>query len=251
MLKHLLPWITSLLVLFNVAFADNTVRLMANTSPPYADAKLPEEGLALELVRQVFAKTAYTPAITIDSWSRALEGAALGVYDGLAAAWYSEERDKNLLFSEPYLSSDLVIVKLRSRRGTLRNVQDMAGLRLGVRPDYAYGIDFDTVQDLTLVEENHLIQNLLNLLNGSVDLVIGDQRTMVMQIKEYLADRRHKLEVIRIDLPRRERHVAISRELPGHQDIIAAFNKALAQSRKDGSYDAVLSRWDKQYGGIK
>ena len=32
------------------AAAEQTVRLMANTSPPYADRKLPDEGLALELV---------------------------------------------------------------------------------------------------------------------------------------------------------------------------------------------------------
>ena len=60
------------------AVAEQNVRLMANTSPPYADAKLPEQGLALELVKHVFAATDYSPEITIENWSRAVEGAQSG-----------------------------------------------------------------------------------------------------------------------------------------------------------------------------
>jgi polar amino acid transport system substrate-binding protein len=67
------------------SFAQQPLRLMANTSPPYADEKLPQRGLALELVEHIFAGTDITPRISIENWSRAVEGARLGVYDGLAA----------------------------------------------------------------------------------------------------------------------------------------------------------------------
>jgi polar amino acid transport system substrate-binding protein len=233
------------------AQAQETVSLMANTSPPYADAKLPNRGLALEIVEHVFSRTEYQADITIENWSRAVEGASIGVYDGLAAAWYTPERNKDLAFSEPYLSSKLIIVKRREDRGRFRQLTDLAGGRLGVRADYAYGIDFSVIPGLKLVEENHLIQNLLNLMNGSVDFVIGDQRTMTMQLHEYLQDRITRFEVLPIDLPTRERHVATSRELAGHDEILAAFNKALADSKSDGSYDAILKKWDARYEGIE
>jgi len=231
--------------------AQDTVQLMANTSPPYADVKLPNRGLALEIVEHVFSKTEYQADITIESWSRAIEGASIGVYDGLASAWYTPERGKDLLFSEPYLSSKLIIVKRLEDRGRFRQLSDLAGGRLGVRADYAYGIDFSAIPGLKLVEENHLIQNLLNLMNGSVDFVIGDQRTMTMQLHEYMQDRITRFEVLPIDLPSPARHVATSRELDGHEKIIAAFNKALAQSKADGSYNAILKKWDSRYEGIQ
>ena len=87
--------ITCLLLLITASYSgtvasQDTLRLMANTSPPYSDKTLPEQGLALEIVNHVFAATPYKPDITIDNWSRAVEGASLGVYDGLAAAWYSD-----------------------------------------------------------------------------------------------------------------------------------------------------------------
>ena len=52
-----------------VALAQQPLRLMANTSPPYADAKLPERGLALELVEHVFVATDVKPEIVMNQTS--------------------------------------------------------------------------------------------------------------------------------------------------------------------------------------
>lgn len=251
MLRFALLLVATVTFCVTPAVAEQKVRLMANTSPPYADAKLPEQGLALELVKHVFASTDYTPVITIENWSRAVEGAQLGVYDALASVWYSDERSKDLLFSEPYLRSELIILKRRADRNNYRTLEHLSGGRLGVRADYAYGVDFAAIPDLVLVKENHMIQNLLNLLNGSVDFVIGDQRTITLQLHEYLQDKITQFEVMPIKLPHVERHVAASRSLPGHEKLIAEFNRALAQTRKDGSHAAIIKKWDARYGGIE
>ncbi len=224
---------------------------MANTSPPYADAKLPEQGLALELVKTVFADTDFTPRITIENWSRALEGTEVDVYDALAAVWYSPEREKDLLFSKPYLQSKLLILKLRSNQGRYWSLDQLAGSRLGVRTDYAYGVDFSTIPDLTLVEEDQLVPNLLNLLDGKVDFVIADQRTAAMQLHEFFNDRITQFAVTEIALSPVERHVAASRAWPEGEAMIAAFNRALEARQKDGSLDAIIRKWDERYGGVE
>jgi polar amino acid transport system substrate-binding protein len=228
--------------------AQQPVKLIANISPPYADKTLPEGGLALELVRHTFKRAGYEPDITIDSWPRAMEGVSIGLYDALASAWYTEERAANYLFSDPYLSSKLILVKLRADQGDYFEIAHLAGKRLGVRVDYAYGIDFDAVPDLKLVQENHLIQNLLNLLNGSVDFVIGDQRTVALQLHQYLDKQLHKFEVVDMNLPGRDRHVAATLSGANREKMIADFNRALAASRKDGSHAAIIKKWDDRYG---
>jgi polar amino acid transport system substrate-binding protein len=248
MLKFVSLLLVTIALYGGAATAQDKVSLMANTSPPYSDKRLPDQGLALELVKHVFAGTSYQPEITIDNWSRAVEGASLGVYDGLAAAWYSEARNQDLLFSEPYLSSKLIILKLRGNPRKYSTLQDLSGGKLGVRVDYAYGVDFEAIPDLTLVQENHLIQNLLKLLNGSVDFVIGDRRTIIMQLNEYLSDKMTKFEVLEISLPAVQRHVAISRERADHEKVIAQFNTSLAESRKNGSLDAIIKQWDGRLG---
>jgi polar amino acid transport system substrate-binding protein len=235
---------------FQAANAEQTVRLMANTSPPYSDDKLPERGLALELVEHIFSRTDYTPDISIDSWSRALEGVSIGVYDALAAAWYTEERNEEFMFSEPYLDSKLIILKARSTTARPRSLGDLTGARIGVRADYAYGVDLSQIPNVQLVEENHLIQNLLNLLNGRVHFVIGDKRTVIFQLNEYLKGQIHKFSVVDIDLEGRQRHVAASRAMKGNTEMIKAFNKALAETRKDGSYDAIIKKWDERHADL-
>jgi polar amino acid transport system substrate-binding protein len=245
-----------LLLLVAVAFSAGTqaaqpVQLMANTSPPYADASLPDQGLALELVKHIYAGTDYVPEITIEGWSEAIEGTRVGVYDALASVWYSRDREKDLLFSEPYLRSELLILKLRTNQGVYRNLQDLAGSRLGVRTDYAYGVDFSGIPNLHLVQEGELAPNLLNLLNGKVDFVIADQRTAAMELHQYFADKITQFEVVDIDLPPVERHVAASRSWPGHEKMIAEFNRSLAAAQKDGSLDAIIKKWDARYGGVE
>lgn len=251
MFRFSLVLLTGLLAFSSATMAEQQLQLRANTSPPYADEKLPERGLALELVEHIYARTDYKPVITIESWSRAMEGVQMGVFDALAAAWYTPERNESLMFSEPYLSSKLIMVKSRKNTRNYRQLSDLAGHKLGVRTDYGYGVDFTSVPGLELVQENHLIQNLLNLLNGSVDFVIGDERTLNYQLNEFLKDRKHQFQVVSLQLPERARHVAASRDVKGHEEMVAAFNKALAESRKDGSYDAIVSKWNERYGQIK
>jgi len=233
------------------ARAGEELRLLANTSPPYADANLPEQGLALELVKHVFARTDYSPVITIENWSRAVEGARMGVYDALASVWKSPEREEDLLFSDPYIESDLILLKLRANRRPYKSLQDLAGSRLGVRTDYAYGVDFTAVPGLILVQEDLLASNLLNLINGKVDFVIADQRSANMQLHELFRDRINQFQVLDIDLPKVARHVAAARSWPGHEAMIAAFNKALASAREDGSLDAIIRKWDERYVGVE
>ncbi len=233
------------------AQAEQAFRLMANTSPPYADAQLPDQGLALELVKSVFAQTDYAPEITIENWSRALEGTQVDVYDALAAAWYSKEREEDLLFSKPYLRSELLILKLRSNQGRYTSLDQLAGSRLGVRTDYAYGVDFSAIPNLTLVEEDQLVPLLLNLLNGKVDFVIADQRSAAMELHEYFKDKITQFAVVDIPLPPVERHVAASRAWPEAEDMIAEFNRALAAKQKDGSLEAIIRKWDERYGGLE
>ncbi|MEM9256870.1 MAG: transporter substrate-binding domain-containing protein [Pseudomonadota bacterium] len=240
-----------LVLLCGKVAAEQELTLIANTSPPYADNQLPDQGLAMELVKHVFSRTDYTPEITIESWSRAVEGARLGVYQALASVWYSPDRDKDLLFSQPYLRSELIILKRRTDTTHYRELADLAGKRLGVRTDYAYGVDFRSVPGLQLVEENHLVQLLLRLLNGSVDAVIGDRRTVTMQLNEFLQDRLNEFAVTPIQLPDVERHVAASRSWEGHEAMIGAFNKALIEVEKDGSHAAIIKQWDERYGEIQ
>lgn len=229
------------------ARAAEPVTVMTNQWPPYVDPQLPEQGLAVELVRHIFARAGYTVDNTIESWPRAMEGVRIGLYDALGAAWYNEERAQDFIYSEPYLVNELIVVKRRDLPGNFTTLGSLQGARLGLAPDYAYGVDLAALTGVEPTYENHIIQNLLNLLNAKVDFVVGDRRVIAQQLEEYLKSRRHEIAVTDIALPPRTLHVAASREVKNSAKLIAAFNNALAEVKRDGSYQQIIDKWRARY----
>ncbi len=223
------------------------VTMMTNTWPPYVDAQLPEGGLALELVTHIFQQAGLPVDNSIERWPRAMEGVRVGLYDVLGAAWRDEERERDFIYSDPYLLNDIILVTTKAANRRPRSLEQLAGSRIGVLEDYSYGVDLKGIDGVSLVVENHMIQSLMNLFNGKVDYVIGDNRVIALMLSEYLEDRRGELTPLDITLPNRGLYVAASRSKVGTEDLIARFNTALAKARSDGSYQRIVDAWNQRY----
>jgi polar amino acid transport system substrate-binding protein len=220
------------------------LKLVANTWPPYVDKNLPERGLAIQLVTEILKKSGYSGNIAIETWPRALEGARLGIFDAIAAAWYSEERETHYLFSDPYLENRLRLVKHNRLPGDYFKLEQLTDKRIGITTDYAYDIDFSKAANASLVTENHLVQNLLNLDNGKVDFVIGDERSLRAELRRYFPNKKDQFEFTPIALPGRSLYLAASRESPKSAELIEKFNATLKLMKEDGSYQRIIEEWD-------
>jgi polar amino acid transport system substrate-binding protein len=247
MLRTVLLLALTLLTATTNAHADDPVKMMTNAWPPYVDRQLPEEGLAVELVTHIFSRAGYQVDNTIESWPRAMEGVRIGLYDVLGAAWHDDQREQEFIFSEPYLINELIIVKRRKMQGRFYSIGALENTRIGLSEDYAYGVDFTEIPGVKIVYENHIIQNLMNLLNDKVDFVVGDRRVIALQLEQYLKDRRHEIEVIGVSLPPRALYVAGSRSTERPARLIEEFNAALQEVKRDGSYQKIIDKWKARY----
>tara|TARA_R110001592_G_scaffold363398_2_gene688058 strand:+ start:128103 stop:128852 length:750 start_codon:yes stop_codon:yes gene_type:complete len=247
MLRTALLLVLTLLVTVGPVSADEPVKMMTNTWSPYVDAELPEQGLAIEMVTHIFARAGYRVENTIDSWPRAMEGVRIGLSEVLGAAWRDDARDERFIYSEPYLINELIVVKRREMQGRHYSIGNMANSRIGLVPDYAYGVDFTELPGAEIVYENHIIQNLVNLLNNKVDFVVGDRRVIAAKLDEFLKDRRHEIEVASISLPPRGLFVAGSRAIDRPAHLVEEFNTALIEVKRDGSYQKIIEKWLERY----
>ncbi len=239
-----------LLTLFTLAgpaHADEPVRMMTSTWSPYVDEQLPQQGLAVELVTHIFARAGYTLENTLESWQLALEGVRVGRSEVLGTAWRDDARDQTFIYSEPYLMNELIVVKRREMKGRHYSFGALENARIGLTPDYIYGVDFTELPGVEIVYEDHIIQNLRNLLNEKVDFVVGDRRVIAMQVEEQLKDRRQELEVASISLPPRALYVAGSRATDRPAHLIEEFNAALVEVKRDGSYQKIIEKWRERY----
>ena len=92
---------------------------------------------------------------------------------------------------------------------------------------------------------------LIELFINNLSAKQKQYEAITLQLHEYLTDKITQFEVTKIELPRVARHVAASRSLAGHEKMIAEFNRALAATRKDGSLQKIIQKWDERYGGIE
>ena len=245
-MNNTLRWIAGLsllLALFSHAVLAQTLNVVHSGKwPPYADAGLPAQGLAVELVTTALKRAGYTPVVHIDSLDRILEGGKLGVYDVFATPWFSEERNQFLYYSEPYLESYIRFIKKKDKKFDYESFADLKGMMIGVVADYAYDETFNQSRDLIKISERNLIQNLLKLTQGRIDLTLDDELVLLYEINQYMPNTMPQLQLLPKPLAVRGIHIGVSRENPDHEKIAAAFNKAIADMKKDGSYDLILSK---------
>jgi len=224
------------------AVAGGTLRIAISDWPPYVETTAPDQGLAIELVRTALDRIDYDMEIVDEPWSRTLEGATIGVYDALAAAWFSDARAAKFLFSKPYLLNEIKFIKRKGHPFQFRSMDDLRGQVIGIVKDYAYDDRFDRGSGLTRFVNNHVLENLLLLLQGEVDVTLDDERVLRHEIAQYMAGSKDQFEILPNPFSQKGLCFAMSRQHPRYKEIIKAFDAEIAEMRGDGTYDRILAK---------
>lgn len=223
--------------------ADKPLKLVSSTWPPYVEKDAPGKGAAMDLVSRVLSRAGYDTVISIDSWPRSLQGSEIGIYDVLATAWFTEDRNRELQFSDPYYENVVRFIKRKDSPVRFRNYADLQDLIVGIETDHAYGEEFERAQGFLRIAKSHMIQNLLLLQQGRIDLSLGDEWVIRHTLTQYFPNAVNEFEFLGRPVSRRGLHIAVSRTRPDHEEIISAFNNALAAMKADGSMKKLLDKY--------
>ncbi|MEN8260497.1 MAG: transporter substrate-binding domain-containing protein [Pseudomonadota bacterium] len=224
------------------AAAGEPLRVVTSAWPPYVGRALPNKGFAAELVATVFKRAGYRINLTLDTWPRALEGTVIGVFDVIGAVWHNEERSKHLTFSAPYLVNEVRFVQKKGQNIVFGDLGDLKGLMIGVVKDFDYDPAFNASKKLIKIQQNHAVQNLIGLKQGTLDLTVGDVRSLRYDMTQFMPGSVELFEFLDKPLARRGLRIAVSKSNPKGAKIIADFNQSLAVMKADGSYQAILRR---------
>ena len=231
-----------LLVTLPAMAAPNNVQLAADAWPPYVDPALPEQGLAMDLVKTALQRAGYTHNTHITTWNRVLEGAQLGVYDVIVAAWHSKQREDFLYFSEPYFKNKILFLKNRSTRIKYKTLDDLNKYVIGIIANYAYDPKFDNSRVLNKLPDTQLVNNLVKLRQGQIELTLDDELVLLYAMNKYMPKGAEELEFLPQPLAMRSLRIGISKKNPDHKRIADRFNKAIQDMIKDGSYRKILEK---------
>lgn len=247
--KKIVTKVLSILVLSLLIFPvygatkENTLSITSSQWPPFVDKSAPGQGAAMDLVSKIFARAGYKTSAKVQNWNRALEGTSIGITDIIATAWYTPERNKTLHFSKAYFENTIRFVKRKGVNIPFNSFKDLQGLTVGIVNGYAYGDTFNSAPGLIRIPKNNLIQNILLLQRGQLDLVIGDEWVIRSELTEYFPNAIKDYEFLGKPVDTRGVHVAVSRKLKNHKKIVADFNKALDSMVKDGTYKKLIETY--------
>ncbi|AOE86868.1 substrate-binding periplasmic protein [Pseudomonas sp. TCU-HL1] len=225
-------------LLYHSLAAAEEVRLTNGEWAPYLGAKLPHQGVASRIVEEAFALEGIQVRWEFYPWARSMHLAERGERTGTAVWLRSPERELRFYISEPVVESTYYFFHRKGHPVDWNQVTDLKGVRLGGALGYDYGADFQQAERDGTIQVTRLSgeeQALRMVLAGRLDAFPMDKVVAFA----LLNDRFSSAERARISFhPHPVRsdslHLMLSREVPGNAELIARFNRGLAQLQDSG-----------------
>ena len=212
--------------------------LVSTAWPPFTDAP-GQPRFALDLVEAALARINRTATTSIVAPAAFTPELLTGGYDGSAALWKDEERERVLLFSAPYLENRLVLVGRSQADVSAKALSQLAGKRVTIVQGYSYG---DAVErgGPVFVRSDSEEDSLNRLLRNEVDYTLIDELVVQYLVNNYPKESAARLQIGSTPMVTRELYFAIRRTRPDAQAIVDGFNTGIRQMIADRTYHRLL-----------
>ena len=223
-----------------VAVAPQTSQLRLVSTPwsPFTN----EPGkprFALDLVEAGLGRIGIKTATTIVEAAQFTPALLGGTFDGSAAAWKDAERERTLIFSQPYLENRLILVARRGGDVSAATLGALKDKQIAIVEGYSYGEAID-LSGPAFVRARTEEDSLKLLLDSKVDYTLMDELVVQYIVSNYAEEARTRLQIGTTPLVRRQLHLAVRRSLPDAEAIVKGFNAQLRGMISDRTYHRLL-----------
>jgi polar amino acid transport system substrate-binding protein len=228
------------LVALSVAVSAQTtqLRLVSTAWSPFTN----EPGrprFALDLVEAGLGRIGVKTSTTIVDAAQFTTSLLSGKFDGSAAAWKDADRERTLLFSQPYLENRLILVARRGGDVSAATLADLKGKRIAIVEGYSYGETIDQ-SGATFVRSRTDEDSLRLLLDSKVDYTLMDELVVQYIVSNHAEEARTRLQLGSTPLLTRPLYLAVARTLPDAESIVSRFNAQLRSMVADHTYHRLL-----------
>ena len=237
-MKHFYIVLTFLFGL-TISAQSEQLKLASDVYPPFTDID-GKQAFALELVHEALKRSGVVAKSDILGFGQVLELILDQKYDGSAALWKSKDRESYLLFSEPYLENRLILVGRAGRDVSASSLSELKNKRVSIVSGYAYGSSIYTTPGVTILPGRSDQDNLESLLEGKTDYMLVDELLIKYMLEYQHSEVKKYLAVGSKAILVRPLHLAVVKNMPDAEEIIAAFNDNIEQMMADGTYNQIL-----------
>jgi ABC-type amino acid transport substrate-binding protein len=194
---------------------------------------------ALDLVEDALQRIGFSATTTIVPAPQFTSLLLAGRFDGSAAVWRDAERERALIFSQPYLENRLVLVGRRGADVSAKALSDIKQKRVAIVEGYSYG---DAVNQTgpVFVRSQSEEDSLRRLLEGGVDYTLMDELVVHYIVSNYPKEAATRLQIGPTPMITRELHFAVARTRADAASIIERFNAQIRTMITDRTYHRLL-----------
>ncbi len=224
------------------SFAQETVRIASGEYAPWTSKNIKGAGFTNHVISEAFARVGYRVEFEYYPWKRAFNSAKTGEKFHATSYWYySDERTQFFHYSDPLQHEETVFFHLENNPpDDWQSLSDLDGKRIGVTRGYTYINEIweaheSKAMSIHVADTDEI--NFRKLLKGRIDLFLME----TVSGTKLLHDKFSAEETARITfdpnpLFEAVAHLLFNKNRADAEDVMAAFDRGLAEIRADGTY---------------
>ena len=216
----------------------SALRLVSTEWTPFTNQP-GQSRFALDLVETGLGRIGVTATTTLVEPARYTTTLLSGEFDGSGAAWKDAERERVLLYSEPYLENRLILIARHGDDVSASGLTDLKGKRIALVSGYSYGDAIDK-SGATFIRSLSEEDSLALLLQRKADYALMDDLVVQYVVQNYPNETRTRLSLGSKPLLTRTLHLAVRRTRPDAESIISRFNAQIRGMIADRTYHRLL-----------
>ncbi len=194
-------------------------------------------GFDIDLIKEISKEMGLSePKIIDTAWDGIFAALKAEKFDIIiSAVTITEDRSKEMLFSDPYYDSGQIIA-VRKDNNEIKNEDDLVGKVVGVQINTTGDFAAQKIKGIKEIRRYDDIQQAFQDLEiGRIDAVIND-----LPVSAYYASTRPDIKLVGKLLT--IEHYGIAARL-GDNDLIEEINKALKKIKESGKYRELYVKW--------
>ncbi|MDM8540574.1 transporter substrate-binding domain-containing protein [Desulfococcaceae bacterium HSG9] len=227
--------------------ADKEVLIVAVDYPPY-EFEFPKgdlKGFDVEVTEEAFRRAGIKVRFEFFPWKRAMQMVKEGNATGALSCAKMPDRESFIIFSDPISRmTDIFLVRKDYKGPDISYYAQLKKLKLivgTVRGDAyierckAFGIPYDLSPSYEVAKKK--------LIDGRIDIMPTLLENFLYTGRETNLTDHFKWFEMKEDFLVKDFHVCFCKKWPGVENIVTVFNEKLAEIKKDGTYDAIHSKY--------
>ncbi len=234
--------------LFSFSVHSQTWQLVTEPYPPYFINNKSEPGWLHEVIIAALKSQKHQATIEYTHWARALKLAKRHKRVAVLGAFYTEQRAREFSYSQPLATAHTVLFKQAGKDITFTgSLYSLKPYTISKGEDYVVSDEFEQHPELTITTTDSLIESLLLLKHGRVDLVAGTKEVALYWLdkSERLQQAKQtELEIISPYLATQYLHVITKKDHPHAELFQQSLYLGVQSLKNSGKLDEIFKSYE-------